>query len=318
MTCFAFGAKCGARGRRTDRRSPGAKQPLVEQRRERDAADAEPGLLEEVAARDRAKGLKRPSTSWPFLASPSRPDSAARWRRASTPPARRRRCRPPSYPLIASAAAAPDRCGSARAASRYERHDPLDLGRVRRCASRRAGTRTRARWLVGPATALRAASARPAPRAASKDASSFSIVSACSGVFVRTRRTVVYSRLVASNVMKLGYGDRPADEDVEPAAVPVLALARRPLLAAVGHVPDAVGLRRKDARAADLRPQQPARRQHAVADHLGFQPERGPRASSRLYGSRSTSAGVARPRTAGTWPTSRSAGEAPSGSSLDA
>src|SRR5262249_60980186 len=43
-------------------------------------------------------------------------------------------------------------------------------------------------------------------RAASKNASSFSVVSAWSGVFVRTRRTVQRSRLVASNVRKLGYG----------------------------------------------------------------------------------------------------------------
>jgi len=40
---------------------------------------------------------------------------------------------------------------------------------------------------------------------ASKKASSFSVVSAWRGVFVRTRRTVQCSRLVASNVMKLGY-----------------------------------------------------------------------------------------------------------------
>ena len=36
---------------------------------------------------------------------------------------------------------------------------------------------------------------------------SFSIVNACSGVFVRTRRTVQDSRLVASNVMNAGYGE---------------------------------------------------------------------------------------------------------------
>ena len=41
--------------------------------------------------------------------------------------------------------------------------------------------------------------------AASKNASSFSMVSAWSGVLVRTRRTVQCSRLVASNVIKLGY-----------------------------------------------------------------------------------------------------------------
>ena len=48
---------------------------------------------------------------------------------------------------------------------------------------------------------------RASARAVSKDAGSLRSVSACSGVFVRTRRTWQNSRLVASNVMKLGYGD---------------------------------------------------------------------------------------------------------------
>ena len=50
-----------------------------------------------------------------------------------------------------------------------------------------------------------AAIIRPASaRAASNDAGSFRRVKAWSGVLVRTRRTVQNSRLVASNVMKLG------------------------------------------------------------------------------------------------------------------
>ena len=49
---------------------------------------------------------------------------------------------------------------------------------------------------------------------------------------------------------------RAADERVEAAAVPVFACARDPLLVAVRVVPDALGLRREDARAADLRAEQ--------------------------------------------------------------
>ena len=64
----------------------------------------------------------------------------------------------------------------------------------------RIGCASRQRRLPALSRSVRAASAR----AASKYASSFSVVSACSGVFVRTRRTVQRSRLVASNVRKLG------------------------------------------------------------------------------------------------------------------
>jgi hypothetical protein len=41
--------------------------------------------------------------------------------------------------------------------------------------------------------------------AASKNAGSFNVVSACSGVLVRTRRTVHVSRLVESKVSMVGY-----------------------------------------------------------------------------------------------------------------
>src|SRR5438128_510029 len=63
---------------------------------------------------------------------------------------------------------------------------------------------------VARACGVRAASLstrRASARAASKYASSLSSASAWSGVFVRTRRTVQDSRLVASRVRKLGYGD---------------------------------------------------------------------------------------------------------------
>ena len=56
---FALGAKCGAR---TPNGPPpawlsagGRKQPVVEQGRQRDAADAEAGLFEEMPARDVAE-----------------------------------------------------------------------------------------------------------------------------------------------------------------------------------------------------------------------------------------------------------------------
>ena len=64
-----------------------------------------------------------------------------------------------------------------------------------------------ARRAVAGAGRLAQHSLRQGPRGLEEDAGSLSSVSAWSGVFVRTRRTVQNSRLVASNVMKLGYGD---------------------------------------------------------------------------------------------------------------
>ena len=73
--------------------------------------------------------------------------------------------------------------------------------------------------LCGVSLRMRAAS----DRAASKNAASFSSVSACSGVLVRTRRTVQNSRLVASNVDEARVGRGPADERVETATIAILA-----------------------------------------------------------------------------------------------
>ena len=82
--------------------------------------------------------------------------------------------------------------------------DPLDFVGFRR-AGRDEAEGVRARGVGRPARAGASRNTRAASaRAASKYASSFSVVSACSGVLVRTRRTIACSRLVASNVMKLG------------------------------------------------------------------------------------------------------------------
>src|SRR5205085_3531200 len=81
-------------------------------------------------------------------------------------------------------------------------------------------------------------------------------------------------------------------EGVEAAPVAVFARARRPSFRAIRIAPDAVGLRRKDAGAADLATKQTADRQRRVADRFGFQskarPARQPSviwvALAQLYG----------------------------------
>ena len=87
-----------------------------------------------------------------------------------------------------------------------QRDETLDLlAAARRLRAAPASRPCAARG--GGVCASRQPSGSASARAASNDAGSFSSVSAWSGVFVRTRRTVQNSRLVASNVMKLGYGD---------------------------------------------------------------------------------------------------------------
>src|SRR6185503_5153488 len=64
-------------------------------------------------------------------------------------------------------------------------------------------------------------------------------------------------------------GRRAPQERVEPAPVAVAALGGRPAVVAVGHHPDALRLRREDARTADLGAQEAARRERDVAYGLG-------------------------------------------------
>src|SRR5439155_1009966 len=64
-----------------------------------------------------------------------------------------------------------------------------------------------------------------------------------------------------------------ADEGIDAAAVAVFVLALDPLHVAVGPVPDARWLVRKDARAADFGAQQAAHRQVNVSHHLGLNAE---------------------------------------------
>src|SRR5204863_5047469 len=64
-----------------------------------------------------------------------------------------------------------------------------------------------------------------------------------------------------------------ADEGIDAASVTILVLALDPLHVAVGPVPDAGGLIRKDARAADFGAQQAAHCQVNVSHHLGLNAE---------------------------------------------
>ena len=162
-------------------------------------ADAEAGLLEEMAARDGAKNvrvhhcLRQRFIEVQERVGDERPRGLFRGVDAGNRISLDRRARPRRAPSGTVRAAA---CRTRRSA----RPRPASA-----CASRRGGRRT---WRGSSARCRRAGVSRntraASACAASKNASSFSVVSACSGVLVRTRRTVQCSRLVASNVMKLG------------------------------------------------------------------------------------------------------------------
>ena len=123
-----------------------------------------------------------------------------------------------------------------------------------------AGPATRCAMKSMPASrlvaAVLAAPSGPGCRAASTNCGSFSVTSACSGVLVRSRRTVQISRVGALKMSIDAGGARALPEGVHAAAIQVLAgvaavIAR--VAADHGHrLPDAVGLVRLDARAADL------------------------------------------------------------------
>src|SRR5439155_15149418 len=178
-------------------RSLPGEQRLVEQRGQRQPADAEAGLLEEMTARHVAN-VRRDHC---LVNASSRFKSAlatsvyAACSAASTPPI--------AYPATVRAAAS----GSVRNRSSCRVYEAT-IRSISSCPGVRVTARrkpyvARLSFVTGAGVSrnIRAASAL----AASKNASSFSVVSAWSGVLVRTRRTVQCSRLVASNAIKLGY-----------------------------------------------------------------------------------------------------------------
>src|SRR6185369_2311711 len=61
-----------------------------------------------------------------------------------------------------------------------------------------------------------------------------------------------------------------APERVQTATIAILTTTRGPLVAAVGHVPDAIGLQWKHTRAEHLRAEQSTGRESDVANHLGL------------------------------------------------
>src|SRR5262249_775201 len=172
---------------------------LIEQRPEGRVADAEPGLLEEVATCDLLKHRHSLVIVSSRFSSALATSVQAACSAASTPAL--------AYPLITCAA----RSGCARNCSSCWRY-----AAARRSSSGGFGMRggtarnpypARTRTASAPsAIDVSAIIRRASARAASKYASSFNVVSACSGVFVRTRRTVHASRLVESNVVNAGYG----------------------------------------------------------------------------------------------------------------
>ena len=161
------------------------------------------------------------------------------------------------------------------------------FGSALRCASRYASTRPpRRRRLAGEAergTRTRPCPRRPpglpsrsacrAPSANSTNTGSFARCSAWSGVLLRFRFVQAVWASAASNVVSSGCWRLPPDVRVHPAAVAVRALALRPRVVALREREHLLRLRRVHARPADLRVQQPARRQRRVADDLGFEPQ---------------------------------------------
>ena len=113
--------------------------------------------------------------------------------------------------------------------------------------------------------------------AASTKTTSFSSVSACSGVFETSRRATQDSPVGASKVVAHRERRGAFRERVEAAAIAVLARARLPVELAVGDLRGhARGLRRIHARAAHFRREQPAACNAAVADHLRLEPDARP------------------------------------------
>ena len=115
---------------------------------------------------------------------------------------------------------------------------------------------------------------RPSDCAASSKTGSLSSVSAWSGVLETSRRATQTSPLGASKVVEHRERSGAFGEGVKAAAIGVAAVAGLPLQAAVRSVGrDAGGLRREDARPADLLREQVADPQRGIADHLRLQPD---------------------------------------------
>ena len=114
-------------------------------------------------------------------------------------------------------------------------------------------------------------------RAASTNCTSLSVTSACSGVLVRSRRTVQVSRFGALK-MSIEAGGAARFQNVYMLRRYRFSPVSRLVVAGVAadhrhRFPHAVRLVRLHARAAELADQQAARRQGVVADHLGVHAE---------------------------------------------
>src|SRR5262249_39408182 len=258
---------------------------LIEQRPEGRVADAEPGLLEEVATCDLLKHRHSLVIVSSRFSSALATSVQAACSAASTPAL--------AYPLITCAA----RSGCARNCSSCWRY-----AAARRSSSGGFGMRevtarnpyaARTRTASAPsAIDVSAIIRRASARAASKYASSFNVVSACSGVFVRTRRTVHASRLVESNVVDAGYGAgrrMPLCKPRRSRASAVLGI-HRTLLYGFCQMPSGCGGNTLGPPTfGDSSPLAVRAMSRTISASTR---NRGPRASSRLFGSRAWRAGV--------------------------
>ena len=173
--------------------------------------------------------------------------------------------------------AAPDKFTAAAESARYRSNSASNRATSGSICSGSGGrqrqscrpNRTRARTSAPPSRTIRRASAW----AASTYTGSFKVTNAWSGRVGSHSldRADLAARGVEGGHRGIRHGAPP--ERIQPAAVAVCALAGRPgALAVERRLPETVGLRRKDARAAELSRKQAAQGHRLVAHHLGLEP----------------------------------------------
>ena len=228
----------------------------VHQRSEREAADAERGLLEKVPARHHSQAG---AIAWigsgalhSFVTASSRFRSTLATMVHADQLSRRGRIRYPTPVVIELLL--------------VHRDKAIDLGRLRVAREDQLDAERGARPCI-------AANGNHPTAQCARGLERCRIVQKGQGLERRVRAdaadgAVLAARRVERHEARIGRGAAP--ERIQAAPIAILTGARCPLVAVVRHVPDAVGLHREHARAEHLRAEQAAGRQRDVANHLGL------------------------------------------------
>ena len=247
----------------------------LQQRRQRDRAEARLGVAEELAAGLRPCRLQARVDGHRFNpSSRRRQGSTRRWRPPSTRHNQPGRPRSATGRAVRTPARRPprdrSRSGPVRPETTRQRRDLG--GAAGRARQSRRPNASRSEAVAPPSFTIRRANAC----AASTYTGSFNMTNACSGVFVRVRRTAK-SRGWRVERRHGGIRDRASPECVS-APISIRAGARGPRPLAVERgLPEAIGLHRKHRRPVHLAAQQAAQFECLIADGFGVEPE--PRAA---------------------------------------